>query len=59
MKGHSQFSTLNSQFKQTEVGVIPVDWEATRLTEVCSMKSGEGITSANIDQVSRLSEEPA
>jgi type I restriction enzyme, S subunit len=40
-------------YKQTEVGVIPEDWEIERLAEVCSMKSGEGITSANIDQFSK------
>ena len=28
---HSQFSTLNSPFKQTEVGVIPEDWEVSKL----------------------------
>ncbi|MBA4374426.1 MAG: hypothetical protein C0402_16365 [Thermodesulfovibrio sp.] len=37
-------------YKRTEVGVIPEDWDATRLVEVCSMKSGEGITSTNIDE---------
>jgi len=39
-------------YKQTEVGVIPEDWEAAKLASVCSMKSGEGITSASIDQFS-------
>ena len=36
-------------YKQTEVGVIPEDWEVSSLDEVCSMKSGEGITAARID----------
>jgi type I restriction enzyme S subunit len=39
-------------FKQTEVGLIPADWEVERLAAICSMKSGEGITSAAIDQFS-------
>ncbi len=40
-------------FKRTEVGVIPVDWGVTKLAAICSMRSGEGITSAKIDQFSR------
>ena len=39
-------------YKQTEVGVIPEDWEDKCLDSVCSMKSGEGITAANIDEYS-------
>jgi type I restriction enzyme, S subunit len=39
-------------YKQTEVGVIPEDWDVAKLAAVCSMKSGEGITSASIDQFS-------
>ncbi len=39
-------------YKQTEVGVIPEDWEAVELNTVCSMKSGEGITAARIDDFS-------
>ena len=47
---NSQFSILNSPlippgYKQTEVGMIPEDWEVAKLAAVCSMKSGEGITS--------------
>ena len=42
--------TTESGYKQTEVGVIPEDWEVAGLAEICSMKSGEGITSANIDE---------
>ncbi len=48
----SQLSTIPSQFKMTEVGVIPEDWEVAKLAAICSMKSGEGITSSNIDQFS-------
>jgi type I restriction enzyme S subunit len=40
-------------YKQTEVGVIPEEWEVVALGATCSMKSGEGITSANIDQFSQ------
>ena len=40
-------------YKQTEVGVIPEDWEVAKLSKVCAMKSGRGITSANIDQFSQ------
>ena len=39
-------------YTQTEVGAIPADWAVTELSRVCSMKSGEGITSANIDEFS-------
>lgn len=39
-------------YKQTEVGVIPEDWEALSLNAVCSMKSGKGITAARIDMFS-------
>lgn len=45
---------LKPGYKQTEVGVIPEEWEVAELRSVCSMKSGEGITSANIDQYSRF-----
>ena len=44
---------VNPGYKQTEVGVIPAEWEVAKLSGICSMKSGEGITSANIDQFSR------
>ena len=39
--------------KRASIGVIPEDWESTTLGSVCSMKSGESITSADIDQFSR------
>ena len=41
-----------SRYKQTEVGVIPEDWEVATLGSLSFMKSGEGITSADIDQFS-------
>lgn len=44
---------LKPGYKQTEVGVIPEDWEVAILAGVCSMKSGEGVTSADIDQFSK------
>ncbi|HMS07869.1 MAG TPA: restriction endonuclease subunit S [Pyrinomonadaceae bacterium] len=40
-------------YKQTEVGVIPEDWEVKPLSAVSSMKSGEGITASRIDQHSQ------
>jgi type I restriction enzyme S subunit len=40
-------------YKLTEVGVIPEEWKVARLRATCSMKSGDGITSARIDQFSR------
>jgi type I restriction enzyme S subunit len=39
---------LRKGYKQTEVGIIPEDWEVKPLREICSMKSGLGITSASI-----------
>jgi type I restriction enzyme S subunit len=44
---------LKPGYKQTEVGVIPEDWDIVELRSLCAMKSGEGITSASIDQYSR------
>jgi len=45
MKNNSQFITHNSQFKQTDIGRIPVDWEVKKLGEVCDIKKGQLITS--------------
>lgn len=39
-------------YKQTVVGVIPEGWESVSLVNVCSMKSGQGITSSNINNIS-------
>src|SRR5438034_9901774 len=44
---------VKAGYKHTEVGVIPEDWEVATLAAICSMKSGEGITSASIDQFSK------
>jgi type I restriction enzyme S subunit len=38
-------------YRQTEVGVIPENWIVAPLLTVCSLKSGESITSANIDDI--------
>jgi type I restriction enzyme S subunit len=48
---NSQFSILNSPlippgYKQTEVGVIPEDWEPRRLKDLFSIKSGFAFSSA-------------
>ena len=40
-------------YKQTEIGVIPEEWEVKPLAAVSSMKSGEGITASSIDQHSQ------
>jgi len=32
---NSQFTTHNSQFKKTEVGVIPEDWEVVEFGDIC------------------------
>ena len=37
---------------ETEVGVIPEDWDVVDLDAVCTMKSGESITSKRIDNCS-------
>lgn len=34
--------------KSSELGEIPEDWEVNRLSDVCSMKSGASITSADL-----------
>lgn len=44
---------LERGYKKTDVGVIPEDWEARKLSAVCSMKSGEGITAVKIDEFSQ------
>ena len=46
-------SVIQTGYKQTEVGVIPEEWKAVKLAEICSMKSGEGITSSSIDEGSK------
>jgi type I restriction enzyme S subunit len=43
---------LKPGYKQTEVGLIPEEWNVMSLTAVCSMKSGKSITSTSIDQSS-------
>ncbi|MDD2223897.1 MAG: restriction endonuclease subunit S [Pseudomonas sp.] len=40
-------------YKQTEVGVIPEDWECKSLGDICGLKSGLSITSKDIDDASR------
>ena len=44
---------ISTGYNQTRVGVIPEDWEVANLAAVCSMKSGDGITSASIDPFSK------
>ena len=47
-------ATEHAGYKRTEAGVVPEDWETTPLRRICSMKSGESITSADIDDTSRF-----
>lgn len=49
---NSQPGTIPSGYKQTEVGLIPEDWETLNLDDVCLMKSGEAITAAKINEFS-------
>lgn len=44
---------MSKGYKKTEVGVIPEDWDVLSLREICRMKSGESITSADIDPFSK------
>ena len=39
-------------YKKTGVGIIPEEWRVGPLISICSMKSGESITSTNIDDSS-------
>lgn len=43
---------IKPEYKRTKVGVIPEDWRTVDLNAVCTMKSGEGITSEKIDAFS-------
>jgi type I restriction enzyme, S subunit len=43
---------VRSGYKRTEAGIAPEDWVVTDLSSVCSMRSGEAITAAKIDDVS-------
>lgn len=45
-------SAVPAGYKQTEMGVIPADWDCRSLGDLCSLKSGLGITSKNIDGIS-------
>ena len=42
---------MTSGYKQTQIGVIPQEWDVVALDAACLMKSGEGITAASIDHV--------
>lgn len=42
---------IQKGFKQTEVGVIPSDWEVKGLYDLSDMKSGETITSKSISEL--------
>lgn len=38
----------HTEFKQTELGEMPIDWESISLGEVFKVKSGEGLSAKNI-----------
>lgn len=38
-------------YKESSLGFIPVEWEEKKLEKICSMKSGEGITSLSIQEI--------
>ena len=42
---------IQEGFAQTEVGVIPSDWEVKKLGDLSNMKSGENITSKTISEL--------
>ncbi len=44
---------MTSGYKQTQIGVIPQEWDVVALDAACRMKSGEGITAASINHVSQ------
>ncbi len=47
-ESNSQFTTHNSQFKKTEVGVIPVDWEVKKLHNIGKFFKGRNIPRAEL-----------
>ncbi len=44
-------SKIAEGYKQTEVGVIPSDWEVKKLSDISNMKSGDSITSKRIFEI--------
>jgi len=48
--GHLRPNYIEAQemYKESELGMIPKEWEVKRLGEIATMKSGDGITSAFI-----------
>lgn len=45
---------MRGGYKQTEVGLIPEEWNAVPLSAVCSMKSGASITSRDLSSAGRI-----
>jgi type I restriction enzyme S subunit len=46
-------SEVRAGYNKTEVGLIPNEWVSAKISDACSMKSGEAITSDNIDDGSK------
>lgn len=38
-------------YKESKLGMVPGEWEVQQLDQICSMKSGEGITSKSIQEM--------
>jgi type I restriction enzyme, S subunit len=43
-----RFEDAPELYKESKLGMIPKEWEEKQLDEICSMKSGEGITAQSI-----------
>jgi type I restriction enzyme, S subunit len=43
---------IKNGFRKTEIGLVPQNWKTIKLSNLCLMKSGDGITSNDIDQYS-------
>jgi hypothetical protein len=44
---------MKNRFKQTEIGKIPEDWAVKPLIEICTLKSGNSITSKDINDLDK------
>lgn len=49
-RGKLGMTEIPQGYKNTEIGIIPDNWEVTLLGHLSRMKSGQGITSASIEE---------
>lgn len=49
-RGKPGMTEIPQGYKNTEIGIIPDNWEVTLLGHLSRMKSGQGITSASIEE---------